>query len=199
MKKVLLTTLFLLAMLVSLIGTVAAAPLSSGTITLLSVEYVPGKGPVFTFHVSGQFSKSDLKGFVHVEGGEDFEVTCTQVDDETVKCGTSKAAAGKNVSITWGGSTFWASVPVATEPAAPEYCYSIWDWWDFTDYEWTDFGPHCQETPAQAFDELTYSPDGIEEGWVVFFDEDVSDYCLYPVPYNGPAYYFPWCPEDFIY
>jgi len=29
---------------------------------------------------------------------------------------------------------------------------------------------------------------------VEFFDEDISGNCDPPVPYNGPAYYFPGCP-----
>ena len=193
MKKLSLTTLFLLLMLVSLVGTAAAAPRSSRTITLLSVDYVPGKGPVFTFRVSGHFSRAELKGFVHVEGGEDYDLYCNQVDETTVKCTTSKKAGGTNVALTWGGSTFWTSVP-----AAPEFCYSIWDWWDFTDYEWADFGPYCQETPANAFDIISYDvphPDGSFESFAVFYDVDVADYCSSPVPYNGPAYYYPGCPE----
>jgi hypothetical protein len=185
-------------MLVSLVGTAAAAPLSSGTITLVSVEYVPQKGPIFTFHVTGHFSKADLKGFVHVEGGEDFTVSCTPVDDETVKCGTSKAAAGKNVSITWGGSTFWATVPVA-----PEFCYGVWDFWTFEEFQngWRNFGPHCQDSPAKEGDELWYTvPAGSYPWWDESFEAPVwfindPRLCEYvPVPDHGEAYYFaPWC------
>jgi len=68
MKRHLFTILILLSMLVMPIE-VAAAPMASGTATLVSVEYVPGKGPVFIFTVSGKFSRSNLKGSLHVEGG----------------------------------------------------------------------------------------------------------------------------------
>ena len=69
-----------------LIGTAAAVPQGAGTATLVSVQYVPGKGPVFTFSVSGKFSKANLKGSLHVKGGADYDLYCTQVDKSTVKC-----------------------------------------------------------------------------------------------------------------
>ena len=186
MKKLLFTMLFLLAMLVSLVGTVAAAPLSSGNITLLSVEYVPGKGPVFTFSVSGHFSRSDLKGFVHVDGGADFDLSCTQVDESTVKCTTSKKVGGTNAAITWGGSTFWTSVP-----NAPEYCYSVYDWdLGSPPSEWVNYGTYCQETQAQYGDFIIW--DNPSWGsWPYEFLPESPDSCSFYHP--GDAYYFPAC------
>lgn len=194
MKKYVLTILVVVSMLVMLVGTVAAAPLAAGTATLVGVQYVPGKGPVFTFSVSGKFSKADLKGSLQVEGGANFDLHCTKVDDSTVTCTASKKVAGENVALFWGGGTFWAHVP-----AAPlEFCYSVWDWWEFTDFEWTDFGPHCQPDPANAGDTITYTvpdPSGsFESDPVEFFDEDVSGNCDPAVPYEEPAYYYPGCP-----
>jgi hypothetical protein len=85
------------------------------------------------------------------------------------------------------------------EEMSDGYCYSIWDWWDFTNYEWTDFGPHCQDEPAAAGNLITYlvpDPNGsFESSPVEFYEDDVSGYCFDPVPYYGPAYYFPGCPE----
>ena len=188
--------LTLLSLVVALVN-IAAVPMASGTATLVGAGYVEGKGVVFTFHIDGKFSKSDLKGSVHVEGGANFGLDCVQVDDETVKCTASKAVAGNNVVVTWGGSTFWTYVP-SIPSKDPNYCYSIWDWWDFTDYEWTDFGPYCQDEPAQAGDFIIYEvpdPTGSYDSWVEFYDVDVSDYCPSPVPYNGPAYYYPDCPD----
>lgn len=199
MKKQLIVIIIVLAMLAAFTGTAAAAPLASGSATLVSVVFVPGKGPVFTFEVSGEFSKSDLEGFVQVDGGGQFGLYCTQVDAHTVTCTTSKKAAGQNVTLSWGGAIFWASVPVAKDPAPP-YCYSIWDWWEFTNNEWTDFGPYCQDTPAQAGDDITYTvvnpndPNQTYEGWAIFFEDDVSSECEETVPYYGPAYYYPFCP-----
>ena len=77
------------------IGTVSAAPLASGTATLVGVDYIPGKSPVFTFSVNGHFSNSELNGSLHVEGGRDFALHCLQIDANTVKCTAPKKAAGK--------------------------------------------------------------------------------------------------------
>lgn len=202
MKKYLITILVLLAMLVIQVGSVAAA----GTATLVSVEY-GYKGPIFTFSVSGKFSRAELKGSLHVENGADYSLHCTQVDETTVKCTTSDKVAGVNVVVTWGGSTFWAYVPKAPPPPAPvlvsdsisdpdtiptEYCYSIWDYWFFTNWEWVDFGPHCQDTSASEGDVILYTvpdPDGSFEAPVVFLNEG-PECATY-----GPAYYWPWCPE----
>ena len=194
MKKVLFTSLFLLSMLVSLVGTANAAPMASKAATLVSVDY-GYKGPILTFQVTGKFSRAELKGTLHMQGGADYRLYCTQVDKTTVTCTTSKKVAGVNVSLSWGGFTFWTYIPNAP---APQYCYGVWDWWEFTDNQWTDFGPHCQKTPAIEGDIITYTvpdPSGNYESWVEFYGEDVSDYCPSPVPYHGPAYYFPGCPE----
>jgi len=193
--------LIVLSLLLALVS-VAAAPMPSGRVTLIGVNTVPGKGVVFTFHVDGNYSKSELKGSVRM-GGVTYGLDCVQVDESTVKCTANKAIAGANVAVSWGGSTFWTDVPNLPTPLTQtsQYCYSIWDYYDFTDMEWTDFGPHCQDEPAQAFDEIEYTtegPDGTYEGWAEFYDVDVSGECESPVPYNGPAYYFPYCPEDIL-
>ena len=193
MNKALFTGLFLLILLVSLAGTAAAAPLSSKTAALVSAEY-GNKGPIFTFTVTGKFSKAELKGSVHIQGGGGYGLFCTQVDETTVVCTTSKDVAGVNVSLSWGGFKFWVYVPNGRP-----YCYRIWDWWDFTNDQWTDFGPYCQDTPAAEGDMISYTvpdPNGSYESWAVFYREDVSDYCPSPVPYDGPAYYFPSCPGN---
>lgn len=194
MKRSLFTILILLSML-SLLVSVAASPMSSGSPTLTSVEYVFQKGPVFTFTVSGKFSKSKLKGTLHVNGGANYGLFCAQVDETTVKCNTSQKVSGVNVALSWGGFTFWTYVP---EAPTPNYCYHVWDWWEFTNNQWTDFGPYCQHTPANEGDIITYTvpaPGGSVDSWAEFYEEDVTNYCPSPVPYDGPAYYFPVCPD----
>jgi len=182
MKKNLLVVFVVLSMLMAFAGTAAAAPASAGTATLVSVVYVPGKGPVFTFEVSGEFSKADLKGSVHVEGGEDFDLHCSQVDATTVVCTTSKKAAGGNVAVTFGGSTFWTSVPEAPS----QYCYNVYDY-DLDDV-WQSYGTHCQDTPAQYGDEIPwYNPDWDDYYDAVFMSEHV---CAGIVE---DAYYYPFC------
>jgi hypothetical protein len=112
MKKYLFTILALLLMLVTLVGTAAAASMASGVVTLVGVEH-GYKGPIFTFSTSGKFSKAELKGSVHVQGGADYGLYCTQVDETVVKCTTSKEVSGVNVSLSWDGSTFWTFAPNA--------------------------------------------------------------------------------------
>ena len=186
MKKYLITILVLLSMLAFQVGIVFAAPLAAGTVSLVSVQYVPGKGPVFTFHVNGEFSKSDLKGSLHVEGGGDYDLHCTQVDDTTVKCTTSAKVSGVDVSFSWGGSTFWTNVP-----EAPVFCYGIYDW-NFPDVTaWQHYGTHCQENRASYGDIIScHNPDWDDSPYV-FLPE--SPVCPFYQP--GDGYYFPACPN----
>lgn len=186
-----------LSLLVALVG-VAAAPTPSGTTKLVSVEYVPQKGPVFTFEVSGKFSRSALKGTVFVQGGGSYPLYCTQIDDTTVKCNTSQKVEVVNVSLTWGGFTFWTFVPGAPEPVEKQersetgtYCYTIYDY--DLDYVWHSYGNHCQDVPPQYNDAITYyNPDWEEDSEVWFLPEGPTCSELF-----GDAYYYPWCPEEF--
>lgn len=182
MKKYLITILVLLSMLVIQVGTVAAAPQAAGTATLVSVQYVPGKGPVFTFSVNGKFSKADLKGSLHVEGGADYDLHCTQVDESTVKCSASAKVSGVNVSFSWGGSTFWAFVP-----EAPTFCYTVYDY-DLS-LVWQSYGTHCQETPAEYGDEIPwYNPDYDDYYDAIFLPEGPVCSGIFE-----DAYYYPFC------
>lgn len=193
MKRISLI-LMVCSLLVGLVTT-AAAPRAAGAVTLIGAGYVEGKGVVFTFHITGNVSKSDLKGSVHVDGGGNYGLDCVKVDSETVKCTAPKAVAGHNVSVTWGGSTFWTYVHGIPDP---KHCYSVWDWWEFTGNEWTDFGPYCLDEAANPGDIIIYEvpdPAGSFESWAEFYNVDVTDFCPSPVPYNGPAFYYPSCPE----
>lgn len=190
MKKQLIAIMLVLSMLALFTGTAAAAPQMTGTAALAGVIYVPGKGPVFTFSVlSGKFSKSELKGFVHVEGGADYGLHCTQVDAGTVTCTTSKKTAGENVVVYWGGAIFWAHVPVA-----PTFCYSIYDW-NFNpptpSDHWVSYGSYCQDTPADYGNWVEWdNPDWGPAPYIFLpgspacFTEDIW----------GDGYYFPFCP-----
>lgn len=185
MKKYFITILVVLSMSLMLVGTAAAAPQAAGTATLVSVQYVPGKGPVFTFHVTGKFSKSELKGTLHVEGGADYDLYCTQVDESTVKCSASAKVSGVNVAFSWGGSTFWANVP-----EAPVFCYGIYDW-NFPDSTaWQQYGTHCQETKAEYGDMISWdNPDWGESPYIFLPGSPVC-----PFSQSGDAYYYPGCP-----
>ncbi len=150
MKKYLFTILVLWLMLVILVETAAAAPTASGVVTLVGVEH-GYKGPIFTFSTSGKFSKAELKGSVHVQGGVDYGLYCTQVDETIVKCTTSKEVSGVNVSLSWGGSTFWTFVP----NAPPQFCYDMIDWTPAMD-DWQLYGQNCQRTPANYGDSFVW-------------------------------------------
>jgi hypothetical protein len=189
MKRVsaILTLFSLLAALVS----IAAAPSAAGTATLIGAGYVEGKGVVFTFHITGNVSRSDLRGSVSVDGAGNYGLDCVRVDSETVKCTAPKAVAGHNVVVTWGGSTFWTYVPPIPEPKS--YCYSIYDWDAEPTTEWVHYGTYCQDVPA-AYDTdiiIWENPDwGLSIYQFLPESPDQED-CL--GKRHGDAYYFPWC------
>ncbi len=151
MKKSLLVLMLVFVMLVGLTGVVAAAPGNSAE--LVSVIYVPGAGPQFTFHVQGDFSRAELNGLIHVTGGDDYGFHCNQQDENTVVCTTSKKTAGHNVTIQWGGFMFWTSVPVAID----RYCYGIWDWDSNSATAWVNYGSFCQNAPASYGDQMVWN------------------------------------------
>ena len=186
MKKHLMIIVIVLAMLAMFTGTVAAAPSASGSVTLVNVIFVLGKGPVFTFQVNGHYSKADLKGALHVVGGADFSLYCVQVDSDTVTCTVSKAAANHDVVVTWGGATFSAHTP-----ADPHLnCYGIWDW-SANEDAWVLYGRHCQHDAANYGDLIVWdnpvwgsSPYLFEPGSLSCFADDVV----------GDAFYYSGCP-----
>lgn len=198
MKHRVSTVLIVLSLLLALVS-VAAAPKASGSATLIGAGYVAGKGVVFTFHIDGKFSNSDLKGSVFVDGGGKYGLDCVKVDSETVKCTAPKAVAGHDVTVMWGGSTFWTHVAGIPDPSTG-YCYGVWSYWTPEEFEngWRDFGPHCQDAPAQDGDPFTYTvPDGtypwqegsIEEEVIFFEDPSACEY----MPNHGAAYYYDYC------
>jgi hypothetical protein len=98
-----------------------------------------------------------------VEGGGDYDLYCSQVDDETVRCTASKKVYGK-VVVMFGGSTFWTSVTEYTGPS--NYCYNVYDY--DTSFTWKNYGTHCQENPAEYGDTVPwYNPD-----WDEYYDAE---------------------------
>jgi hypothetical protein len=189
MKKQLIAVVLVLSMLSAFAGTAAAAPLAVGVVNLVEVDFVWGKGPVFTFSVSGDVSKSDLKGSLHVEGGGDYVIHCVKVDAETVKCTGPQKVANVNAVVTWGGSTFWTYVP----GPRTNFCYDVYDWNYPGPYTtWVNFGSYCQEEPANYGDMIIWYNPGWDDTFLYIFepeslpcfDEDVI----------GDAYYYPGCP-----
>ena len=161
MKKKLFIVLLVLSMLMAFAGTAYAAPLAEGTATLVSAEYGQS-GSVFIFSVTGKFSKAELTGTLQVDGGDDYPLYCSQLDEFTVRCLSSEKVGGQNVVLAWGGFVFWASVPAAPPP--PEYCYNVYDF--DLNLNWKSYGTHCQDTPAQYGDTIPwYNPD-----WDDYYD-----------------------------
>jgi hypothetical protein len=80
-------------------------------------------------------------------------------------------------------------------PTPPAYCYSIWDWHEFTGWAWRDFGPHCQDVPAQTGDQIIYTvpdPRGSFEATAWYSN---GKYTECQIQNNGPAYYKFKCPD----
>ncbi len=185
MKKLFVTALVLTALLAVTAGTAFAG----SALELLQVQN-NGAGPTFTFRVTGEFSADELvSGFVQVDGGDAFPLYCAQTAADTVVCHATKKVGAHDVVVGFGGARFWVNVPGQSQR---QFCYSAWDaFWTST---WVDYGPICQDEPANFLD-LNYYEYGGSPVWVVFFDVDVSDNCgPDSVPYDGPAYYFPFCP-----
>lgn len=190
MKKIQFRFMVLLSVLAVLVS-IAAVPMAGSAISLIEVRNDPLGGVIFVFSVNGKLSKSELKGFVQVQGGDaNYSLGCNQVDESTVQCTTSKKAGGNNVVVTFGGSTFWTYVPEAATP----YCYNVYD------YPPGPFSPdiyafttQCQRVPASYGDMLIdfYNPD-----WGGYFDYEFLPES--PVCYNDileDAYYYPYCPS----
>ena len=155
MKTKILAASIVVSMLMMFAGTAAAAPLSDGTATLVSAEHGLS-GAVFIFSVTGDFSRSELNGTAHVEGGENYPLSCSQLEEFTVRCLTSEKTGGQNVVLSWGGFVFWTYVPEAPTPA--QYCYNVYDF--DLDFIWQSYGVYCQDAPAQYGDEIPwYNPD----------------------------------------
>jgi hypothetical protein len=158
MKKMqfVLVALALLAMLTS----IAAAPLASSAISLVDVRNDPGGGVIFIFNVNGQFSKSELKGFVQVQGADaGYDLYCTQKDDTTVHCTTSRKTGGEKVIVTFGGTTFFAFVPEGVVEVVPsQFCYNVYEWLPAitrtNNYTLQAFTTHCQDTRANYGDKI---------------------------------------------
>lgn len=150
MKKLQLKVMIFLSVL-AMLSSIAAAPMAGSALTLIEVRNDWGGGVLFVFRVDGHFSKSELNGLVQVQGeGATYGLHCNQVDDNTVQCSTSKKTAGRNVVITFGGSTFFAFVP----EAVIKYCYNVYDVGGLRGIQ---FDPmlvtvHCQGVPANDGD-----------------------------------------------
>ena len=155
MKKFFGTSFVLLTLLALTTGTVFA-----GSVVDLVSTGNNGGGPTFTFRVSGEFSPSELEsGFVTVEGGDTFQLFCSQTDATTVVCHTSKKTSGQNVVVSFGGAKFWAGVPEYNPQMHVQgYCYTLFDLTELAP-GWQPFGEYCMDREAVDGDTyVTYNP-----------------------------------------
>ena len=186
MKK--MRFVWILFSLVIFLTSLAAAPLAGSAISLVDVRNDVGGGVIFIFSVNGEFSKSELKGFVEVQGADaNYDLHCTQKDATTVHCTTSRKTGGHNVVVTFGGATFWAYVP----EAATLYCYPVYDYVYSNFLEWQLIGNNCQSSPAQNGDIINFYND---YGWDQWYDYEYMDPSTLECVNFGAGYYYPFCP-----
>ena len=182
MKKILVSVLVLLSMLTMFVGTVAAAPKMSVT---FQGGIWTGHGVNFTFKVDESLGGGWLTATISWDGGG-ANMSCVQEGD-IVTCTGPKTAADKNIVVSFQGLSY------STYVKSHSFCYGIWDYWGFTNGEWENFGPYCQDTAAHQGDMIMYTvpdPNGSFE-FPSWFLEDAN--CeWFDVPDQGPAYYF--CP-----
>ena len=128
MKARTIRVLLLISLLVFIIGT-AAAPMKDGkTAKLLETRYIPGKGVVFIFEVSG-LNKGDLNSASAYAGGNALSTHCRFKDDGNVACTVKdiNKYVGQSVMVSLVGQGFWATVPGAHQCYGVSYSYSFED------------------------------------------------------------------------
>ncbi len=160
MKNILFSSALVLTLLFLTTGTAFAA---DGLVQLIAVRSDSGV-PTFVFRVNEQLSQSELKGFVHMDGGSDYGLHCAQQDETTVVCHTSKAVSGKNVVIGFAGARFWSFVPEYTPQqvvgsSVSEYCHTVYDYKNKfeTNSGWVAWVEHCQSTEPKYNDWIMLS------------------------------------------
>lgn len=110
-----------------------------------------GGGPTFVFRVNSEFPASELHGgFVQVEGGDSFPLSCVKTDETTVVCHASKQVGGQNVVVGFGGARFWQHVsgPHSGGGRTSQYCYPVYDLINNAPGVWHDYESHCTDEEA---------------------------------------------------
>lgn len=187
MKRVFLTTIILIAFLALSTGTAFAG----SVLELLSVQNNAG-GPTFTFRVNGEFSQSELQGFVQVEGGDSFPLYCSQTTSDEVVCHTSKKVGGHNVVVGIGGARFWTFVKEKTS-----FCAPVFDWNGYPNVNpdandnWAQIGRYCSEEELNGRIIFTQS-NGTFWSYSYFSAPGSTDGIVNEIwAPAGPGYYFP--------
>ena len=148
------------------------------SIVLLSASFVPGKGIVYVFNVSGE--KNEFKGTARF-GGQEFPLVCNFRDDGALSCTLSQGGAkylGQTARVTLNGFVFSA---IVYPPVEKHYCSNVYDMnpdWpgydvgDGSETFWMFSGEYCQESPFNYLDQVVYNenlyhylPDDFIYGW----------------------------------
>ncbi|MBE7433853.1 MAG: hypothetical protein HS100_08040 [Anaerolineales bacterium] len=184
MKRLFFTALVLTALLAMTAGTAFAG----SALELRSVGNNQG-GPTFVFRVTGEFSNSELTGFVQVQGGDDFPLYCSQTSPTEVVCHASKKVGGHDVVVGFGGARFWTYVP---EPGpGRSFCYPVYDWLGLPDTVnlWVQFETACQESPANpSTTYVTYNPYVMAPDWTYYYYDNAPGAFLDTID-PGPGFY----------
>ncbi len=187
MKRLFWTAVVLTALLAVTAGTAFAG----SALELRSVGNNQG-GPTFVFRVTGEFSDSELTGFVQVQGGDDFPLFCSQTSPTEVVCHASKKVGGHDVVVGFGGARFWTYVK---EPGpGRSFCYPAYDYpGPFSPpgtTEWSHFGDVCQEEPAyEAQSIYMYNPEYASSYFYEYWGAGVDAFG-WANPGEGYYYYF---------
>ncbi len=184
MKKLVFATLTILALLFSLLPASTAFAKSGGSATI-SVRNQTGGNVTITLY-SADGSKT-----LTYEVGTSFSTVGagTYTFYAVTPCGVQSGKFNVNVN-----KTLYLSCNEGREvslfiPSTPQYCYSVWDYPNNQgDPLWQDYGPHCQNTPANIGDtfEHEYQPGQTSDVW---FYNSPEDACA-PSDLSGPAYYY---------
>lgn len=194
MKKLFYTTLVLTVLLAVTAGTAFAG----SALELRSVGNNQG-GPTFVFRVTGEFSDSELTGFVQVQGGDDYPLYCSQTSPTEVVCHASKKVGGHDVVVGFGGARFWTYVKEFTPRGdrCGGYSYPVYDAntvFPVVPTGWVEWTTVCTDTlPAEGYG---YYIPGAPSNWTSYYEFDLGSNptpgdmgFLFGLPYIGPGYY----------
>jgi hypothetical protein len=190
MRKILFFLIAIVVIVTSLFGTAVKPVAAAGnehSIQIIFARYIPGKGVVFKFQVKGDFGDKLKRGMVTIKG-IDFNLTCGFNDFGDLSCLASQGLSkyvGEYAHIFIAGYSFNAKIRAA-------YCYNIIDYPPVYPYfdAWKVYGTHCQGSPAQARDSITYYNPDWDHSYPVYFFKNGADACA---PDFGEAYYYNDC------
>lgn len=182
MKKILVSVLVLLSMLMMFVGTVAAAPqmgvtFQGGTWT--------GHGVNFKFKVDESIDNGNLSATVTWEGGG-ANMTCVQKGD-IVTCTGPKTAADKNIVVSFKGLSY------STYVKSHSFCYGVYDWPLDSSTGWVNYGSYCQDTAPNYGDWIFWYNADWDATFPYEFMPESPTPCIFDPEY-GDAYYYPGCP-----